>query len=109
MQNNKYNWGNILELIFQQREFQTVPSNNRKSLKYQAIINTDKIIISSVDDENSINISQDRRISKDEFERVADRFEEWKNLQGGNRTEIQELSQNSSYILGILHAIDNRN
>ena len=105
---NKYDWEKILYFISQKKEFHTVPSNNRKRLKYKVVINADKIIISKVNDENSINISVDRKISKEEFERVADKYEEWKNLKGGNRNEIQRLSQNSSYIFGILDAFENK-
>ena len=107
-QDNKYDWEKILYFISQKKEFQTIPSNNRKRLKYQAVINAHKIIISKVNDEYSIKISKDRIISKKEFERVADKYEEWKNLKGGNRNEIQRLSQNSSYIFGILHAFENK-
>lgn len=107
LKENKYNWGKILEFISPKKEFQTVPSNNRKRLKYQVAINTNKIIISNVNDENSINISKDRKISKEEFERIADKYKDWKNMKGANRKEILKLSQNSSYIFGILNAFEN--
>ena len=98
-----------MEYISNNKKFQTIPSNNRGNLYYQDNINADSIIISKVNTDNSINIVQDRKISKDEFERVAERYEEWKNLKGGNRSEIRDLSQNSSYIFGILHAFENKN
>jgi hypothetical protein len=104
MVKDKYNWEKIVEFVLSKTDFQTVSLNNRKSLKYQAIINFNRIIISSINDQNSINISRDRIISQEEFTRIAEKYEDWKNLKGGNRKDILGLSQNSSYIFGILTA-----
>ena len=104
MVNDKYNWEKIVEFDLSKTDFQTVTLNNRKSLKYQEIIKSNRIIISKINDQNSINISRDRIVSQEEFTRIAEKHEDWKNLKGGNRKDILGLSQNSSYIFGILTA-----
>jgi hypothetical protein len=53
----------------------------------------------------SPSMSDDRRISRGEFEKVYRRWEDY--LSGRvTRAEMRDLSQNTSYIFPIIHAIE---
>jgi len=97
-------WSNIITSLKETpAEVVTVPSNNKEPLWFNAYIeNGDLYVQNSVSHKPSTNISQRRKILKNDFHTVYSYFHRWANGERHLRQEVRKLSQNIAYIFALI-------
>lgn len=84
-------------------EVPTIPSNNRKPLWFNAFVeNGDLFVRNSTNHRPSTQMSQRRKISKDDFDTVYSYYHQWANGERHIRQEVRTLSRNTAYIFALI-------
>lgn len=84
-------------------EIKTVPGNKREPLWfYVGTKNRNLYVYNARNHKPSVQMSQPRRISKDEFLTVYPYYQRWAKGEGHVRQEARSYSMNTAYIFGLI-------
>lgn len=96
-------WSKLISLLMKApAEVETVPSNSRQPLWFNAYVeNGDLYVQNSVNHKPSTNMIQRRKITKKDFETVYAYYQRWAMGERYLRQEVRTLSRNTAYIFGL--------
>jgi len=84
-------------------EVATVPSNNKELLWFNAYIENGKLYVGNSESHSpSTNISQRRKITKNDFMTVYEYYHRWANGKRYLRQKVREISRNTAYIFALI-------
>jgi len=97
-------WNKIVaELSEAPRDLKTVPKKNKDPIWFNASVSGNYILINKACvKQPSSRLSMPRPISFKEFEKVYGYYFKWKNDEPNARSKASSLSQNTSYIFGLI-------